>query len=393
MDPEVRARKLARLLELSTRIGSQLELDSLLQTVVDTARQFINADLCGLLVLSDTDPRQFSGIWVSGWDSPPRHYPTGSGVFNLPLISGRPLRVDHVPAHPQSVGVPEGHPPIGPFLGVPLSATGRVIGTLFVANITGGTPFTADDEEMLVAFAGQAAVSIQNSRLYTQVEELAILRERERMAIDLHDTVAQIFFSIGLEVDNLRPLVPAGAEQERLDYIRGLVHDGATRVREAIGSLYTRGGTPDGANLHRELRGLADEFQKQNGLQIGLVVTGPVDRIPSAVAEVFSRAAREGLANIRKHSRATMGVISLVVQGQEAVLTIQDNGRGLAPGVLPETPHLQRFGLIAIRRLAERAGGALEITNADEGGALLRLSAPLTADTAVQGSVTRGGAP
>jgi signal transduction histidine kinase len=392
MDPAARAQKLARLLDLSTRIGCQLELNALLQTVVDTARQFIHADLCGLLVLSETDPRQFSGIWVSGWHSPPRHYPTGSGVFNLPLITGKPLRVDHVPSHPHSVGTPDGHPPIGPFLGVPLSVTGRIIGTLFVANLIGGTPFTDDDEEMLVAFAAPAAVAIQNSRLYTQVEELAILRERERMAINLHDTVAQIFFSIGLEVDNLQQVIPEGPARERLAYIRSLVATGTDRVREAIGSLYTRGGTPEGANLHRELLGMADEFQKEHGLQVGLIVTGPVDEIPPRVAEVFARATREGLTNIRKHARASMAVISLVVQGQEATLTIQDNGQGLRPGVLAEAPHLQRFGLIAIRRQIERLGGTLELANADEGGALLRLSAPLGARSP-EPAATGGGRP
>lgn len=393
MDPTVRAHKLAWLLELSTRIGSQLELDALLQTVVDTARQFIRADLCGLLVLSDTDPRQFSGIWVSGWASPPRHYPTGSGVFNLPLVTGKPLRIDHVPGHPDSVGVPDGHPPIGPFLGVPMSVTGHIIGTIFVANIIGGAPFTADDEEMLVAFAAQAAVAIQNSRLYRQVEELAIMRERERLAVNLHDTVAQIFFSIGLEVDNLRPAVPEGVDRDRLNYIRSLVATGTDRVREAIGSLYNSGGTPDGANLHRELLGMADAFQKEHGLQIGLVVTGPVDRVPRPVAEVFSRATREGLANIRKHARASMAVISLVAQGQVATLTIQDNGQGVHPGLMAETPHLQRFGLIAIRRQIERLGGSLEIANADEGGALLRLTAPLFAETGAEPAADGGGRP
>jgi signal transduction histidine kinase len=389
MDSAARAHKLARLLELSTHIGSQLELDALIQSVVDMARQFIKADLCGLLVLSDTDPLQFSGIWVSGWDSPPRHYPTGMGLFNLPLITGQPLRVDHVPAHPQSVGVPDGHPPIGPFLGVPMSVTGRIIGTLFVANMTGGAPFTADDEEMLVAFAAQAAVAIQNSRLYRQVEELAILRERERLAINLHDTVAQILFSIGMEIENLHSVIPEGPERERLDYVRSLVASGSAKVREVIGSLYDSGRTPDGANLHRELLGMADEFQQEHGLQIGLVVTGPVDQIPSAVAEVFARASREGLANIRKHARASMAVISLVVQGQEATLTIQDNGLGLRSDLQAEAPHLQRFGLVAIRRQIERLGGTLQITNADEGGALLRLTAPLTAESLATG----GGKP
>jgi signal transduction histidine kinase len=106
-------------------------------------------------------------------------------------------------------------------------------------------------------------------------------------------------------------------------------------------------------------------------------VSGPVDQIPPPVAEVFARAAREGLANVRKHAGASMAVISLTVQRQEATLSIQDNGHGLQSGVWAEAPHLQRFGLTAIRRQVERIGGMLAITNVEAGGALLRLAAPI----------------
>lgn len=389
MDPAARAQRLSQLIELSTRIGSQLELETLLQTVVDFAREFSQAELCGLLVLSEKDPTQFSGIWVSGWELPPRHYPTGAGVFNLPLVTGKPLRVDHVPAHEKSVGVPEGHPPIGPFLGVPMWVKDRILGTLFVANLVGGTPFSEEDEELLVVFAAQASVAIHNSLVYSQAEELTLLRERERMAINLHDTVAQIFFSIGLELGDLVGSLPPGPLAEKLEYVRNLAAAGSDRVREAIGSLYDRGGLPDGANLHRELIALADEFQREHSLPVGLVVSGPVDQIDPAVAEVFSRAAREGLTNVRKHARATMAVLSLVVHEQWVTLSLQDNGSGLAPGVLQEVPNLRRFGLVAIRRQIERLGGRLEITDGDEGGALLRLTAPISGAPA--SAQARGG--
>lgn len=390
MVAEEKVQRLVSLLELSCKIGSQLELDALLQMVVDSARRFSQAALCGLVVLSEQDPRQFSGIWVSGWEIPPRHYPSGSGIFNLPLKTGKPLRVDSVPLHPGSVGVPEGHPPIGPFLGVPMRIKERIIGTLFVANLLGGTPFTADDEEIILALATQASGAIQNARLYHQVEELAILRERERMAINLHDTVAQIFFSIGMELDRLREAIPAGEQADRLQYLRSLVSSGTARVREAIGSLYDRGGLPEGANLHRELAALIEAFQKEHHLQVGLVVNGPVSRLSTPVAEVFCRAAREGLTNVRKHAKADMAVISLVVQDEAATMTIQDNGRGLKPGVLEQAPHVQRFGLEAIRRQIERLGGKLDVSNGDEGGCLLRIRAPLTQPVGLEGDAPHG---
>lgn len=367
------AQRLVRLLEVCSRMATERDLDPLLQTVANSARQFLEADLCGLLALSDEDPSQFAGIWVSGWDSVPRHYPTGVGIFNLPLKTGKPLRVDHVPTHPSSVGVPDGHPPIGPFLGVPLRVKDTVLGTLFVARITGGRAFTAEDEELLVTFAGQAAVAIYNSRLYRQAEELAILRERERMAVNLHDTVAQIFFSIGMELDDLKSLVPA----DRLEYIRSLVVAGSRKVREAIGHLYDEGGLPAEADLHRRIATLVAEFQREHKLQVGLVVSGPVSRLPQEMAEVLFRAVREGLANVRKHSGAELAVVSLAVRDGMVSMTIQDNGVGVPEEVMALAPHIQRFGLVAIRRQVERLGGACEISNGDESGCVLRVWVPV----------------
>jgi len=365
--------KALRLLDACSRMGTHLELDPLLQTVTHSAREFLGADLSGLLTLSDEDPAQFAGIWVSGWNSPPKHYPTGVGIFNLPLKTGKPLRVTHAPYHPESVGVPEGHPPIGPFLGVPLRVKEKVIGTLFVARITGGQPFSQEDEELLVTFAGQASVAIHNSRLYREVEELAILRERERMAVNLHDTVAQIFFSIGMELDSLREMIPP----DRLEYIRSLVTSGSRKVREAIGHLYDEGGLPAEADLHRRISTLVAEFQREHRLQVGLVVTGPVSRLPPEVTEVFYRAAREGLANVRKHSRAEVAVISLAVHSGHVQMSIQDNGVGVPDNLLAQSPHIQRFGLVAIQRQVERLGGAFEISNGDEGGCVVRIWAPV----------------
>lgn len=368
--------RLATLLELSSLLASQLDLGTLLQTVVDSARNLSRADVSGLLVLAEDDPTRYGGFWVSGWHTPPAHYPTGAGVFNLPLKTGRPLRVDHVPDHPQSVGTPAGHPPVGPFLGVPLRFQEQILGTLFVANFSGGPPFTAEDEEMLVAFAAHASVAIHNARLYRQVEELAVLRERERLAMDLHDTVAQIFFSIGMEAERLREVVPA-SHQDRVDYLCELASRGAARVRSAIAELHDRGGLPGDANIYRQLSALIEEFKSRSGVEAGLVVTGPVHRVPDPVRDLIYRAAREALTNVAKHARASMAVVNLAIDADTVTLTVQDNGVGLKPGALDGADGAPRFGIATVRRLAERLGGSAEIRNGIEGGCLVRVWAPL----------------
>lgn len=377
MGPDTKMQRLSSLLELSSMLASQLELGTLLQTVVDSARGLYRADVSGLLMLAEDDPTRYGGFWVSGWDTPPAHYPTGAGVFNLPITTGRPVRVDHVPSHPRSVGTPPGHPPVGPFLGVPLRFQDQILGTLFVANFAGRPFFTEEDEELLLAFAAHASVAIHNARLYRQVEELAILRERERLAMDLHDTVAQIFFSIGMEAERLREVVPA-SHRDRLEYLRELASRGAARVRAAIAELHDRGGLPGDANIYRQLAALIEEFKTRSGLEIGLVVTGHVHRVPDPVRDLMCRAAREALTNVAKHAHADMAVVNLAIDSDTVTLTVQDNGVGLRPGAVDPSPGARRFGIATLRRLAERLGGGAEIRSGVEGGCLLRVWASLS---------------
>lgn len=369
-------KRLSSLLELCLLLSCQHELGSLLQSVVDTARDLCSADLGGLLVLSDDDPSHYSQLFVSGWSAPPRHYPTGQGVFNLPVVTGEPLRVANVPDHPASVGTPPGHPPIGPFLGVPLKCKDRVEGTLFVANLPGREPFSQEDEELLMAFAAHAGAAIQNARLWRQVEELAILRERERLAADLHDTLGQIFFSIGMELERLRGVLPE-EKQPRLAYLLGLVESGTAKVRGAISQLYERGGLPGDADLYRRLQVIVEEFRRQYRLQVGLVITGEVDRVPGPQQEILCRVVREGLMNVYKHADADLAVVSLVVDEGQLRLTLQDNGRGIDEVTLKGGLSGPHFGLVALRRQVERAGGRLQVGNGEESGCTVRVFLPL----------------
>ncbi|MDI3298117.1 MAG: GAF domain-containing sensor histidine kinase [Bacillota bacterium] len=376
MGTEAKARRLATLLEMSSLLASQLDLGVLLQTVVDSARDLCSADISGLLVLDEDEPDRYGGFWVSGWETPPAHYPTGAGLFNLPLKTGCPLRVDDVPSHPLAVGTPPGHPPVGPFLGVPLRFQEQILGTLFVANLTGGHPFSREDEELMVAFAAHAAVAIHNARLYQQAEELAVLRERQRLAMELHDTVAQIFFRIGLEAERLRELLPED-QRERLASIAALASRGSAAVRAAIAELHERGGLPEEAGLYELLTSLTEEFKAQFGFEVGLIVTGPVHRVTAPVRELIHRAAREALTNVAKHARARMAVVNLAVDGSSVRLTVQDDGVGPDAGALRQAGRGQRFGLAGIRRLAGRLGGGAELRAGVDGGCVLRVWAPL----------------
>ena len=191
-----------RLMQIASSIAAQLDLDPLLQEIVDTAAELVGAEFGGILVLDEQDPTHYEVLRIHGWPTPcGLAQPQGRGILGLPHKEGRPLRLAQIDQHPASVGFPAGHPPVGPFLGVPLRFRDRVLGSLFLGQRVGHLPFTSEDEALLTGLADLAAVAIENAHLYARSEEMARLRERERLAHDLHDTLAQLFYSIGLEAE------------------------------------------------------------------------------------------------------------------------------------------------------------------------------------------------
>src|ERR1700693_904907 len=116
-------------------------------------------------------------------------FPRGRGILGHLIHFPTPLRLDDLSLHPQSLGFPEGHPPMRTFLGVPIRIHDEVFGNLYLTEKRGGIPFTAADETLAVALASAAGIAIENARLHERVQELALLRDRERIARDLHDTV------------------------------------------------------------------------------------------------------------------------------------------------------------------------------------------------------------
>jgi len=362
---ERKVHQLSRLMEVSRSIASRLDLDPLL-----------HAELGGLLVLSQEEGQRFDCFKVCGWPYPLNRLPQGSGLFAAPLRDGRPLRVTDVQQHPQAVGMPPGHPPVKALLTVPLQSKGHVLGVLFVGNGPGEPAFTADDEELLSAFSTQAAIAIENARLYAQSQEMARLRERERLANNLHDTVAQLFYIIGLEakqgLDALADNLPPDAH---LEAIGRLSAQGSSEVRNAIFALSQSDGQD---TLSCALRTLVQEFEDTTAIETCLVLPPRLAVPNTQLRNAVIRVVQEALANVRKHAQATMVLVTLSCNRDELVVTIQDDGVGIPPSHLPIV--LQgdgyHFGISTTRTMVEKAGGRLSLANGDEGGLIVKAWLP-----------------
>ena len=157
------------LVEAGIALSSELSLDALLQKLVETAATLAGARYAALGVLDPSGTRLERFI-TTGIDDETRaeigDLPSGRGILGVLIREARPLRLHDLGDDPRSVGFPPGHPPMRSFLGVPVALRGVQYGNLYLTEKADGADFTEDDEVAVEMLASQAAVAIENARLY-----------------------------------------------------------------------------------------------------------------------------------------------------------------------------------------------------------------------------------
>ncbi|MGB0112649.1 MAG: GAF domain-containing protein, partial [Ilumatobacteraceae bacterium] len=270
--------QLRRLLEAVLTIGSDLDLHSVLRTIIAAAAELVDAQYGALGVLDEAGDGLSDFITV-GLDAETRsaigHLPEGHGILGLLIVDPKPLRLPNLGEHPDSFGFPPNHPPMTSFLGVPITVRGAVFGNLYLCDKTGGGVFTDIDQELVVDLAAAAAIAIENARLHAAGAELATLADRERIARDLHDVVIQRLFAIGLGLDAAMQRVTDTEVRDRLgvavDSLDATVRD----IRSAIFQLHTS--RAPGRSVRSELVSLVDESEGALGFAPIIHFDGPID--------------------------------------------------------------------------------------------------------------------
>ena len=157
------------LVEAGIALSSELSLDAVLQKLVETAAALTGAQYAALGVLAPGG-QHLERFLVSGIDAETRRTigdpPAGRGILGVLIREARPLRMRDLAQDPRAVGFPPGHPSMHSFLGVPVTLRGTAYGNLYLTEKEGGLDFTEDDEDTVVLLASQAAVAIENARLY-----------------------------------------------------------------------------------------------------------------------------------------------------------------------------------------------------------------------------------
>jgi signal transduction histidine kinase len=244
---------LRRLLEVGRTLVSELDLESVLRRLLETARELTGARYAALGIL-DEGKEELERFITVGIDEDTRRaigpLPRGRGVLGELIRKPEPLRLADVTAHPRAYGFPPGHPAMTTFLGVPVAVRGEAYGNLYLTDKENGVEFSEDDEQLVVVLSEWAAVAIDNARLYQRVERRRAELERAVRGLEATSAIAR---AVGFETDLDRVLeliVKRGRAMSDARSLLVLLQEGdALRVAAAAGEV---GSKPIGTEIPAE---------------------------------------------------------------------------------------------------------------------------------------------
>jgi signal transduction histidine kinase len=380
-----RANELAALLEVSRAVASTLEPHSLMGVILDQLGTIIDHTGSSVLILKDGELEFVDQRSVAGYrthigarlpaDEPPTALwdaiRSGETVIIDDVRSDEPMAADY-----RSIVTAGGVSELPPlqvlrsWMGVPLMLKDQVIGMLTVSHVVPAY-FNPEHARLARAFADQAAIAMENARLFEQAQHGAALEERQRLARELHDSVSQALYGIALGARTARTLLerdpPAVAEP--VEYISSLAEAGLTEMRALIFEL-----RPESL----EMEGLVAAISKQAAAiqaRHGMTIECRLDSEPALalpVKEALYRITQEALHNVVKHAGATSVTVTLDAANGRTSVTIQDNGRGFDP----EGDFPGHLGLRSMRERAAKSGGALRIVSGPREGTRVTASFP-----------------
>jgi signal transduction histidine kinase len=365
-----RAQRLEAIRAITTAILAGTETDELLALVVRHARELAGADLASL-----ARPSGAGRLTVEAADGLLAEqlrgtvFPAEGSVTGEVIRTGKAVVLADASAD-ERVVQPIVRAEVGPAMFIPLAVRGRIIGTLTVANAVGGPLLRETEVQLVETFAEQAAVAIEYGRLQGELQRLAVLEDRERIAKELHDGAIQSLFAVGMGLQGSAALASS-------DELRGRLQDAVEEVDRVIRDLRNyifglRPGILADRQLDQALQRLCEEFQERTGVVTVAQVNPQVAAELAVQAGDVVQLAREALSNVSRHAQAATCRVSLYRDEAGRVLEVDDDGRGFDPARTTGAGQ----GLRNLNERTQRLGGQAQIDSIPGQGTRIRVMLP-----------------
>ena len=364
--------RIAGLVEGAASVAGQVELAGILRSTVEFAKEITGARYAALGVVGDHGGLvEFITVGLDDHTireigSPPK----GVGMLGVITATGETIRTKSVEGHPDAGGFPAAHPAMGSFLGVPIRVGEQIFGNLYLTDKAGG--FTEEDEILIEFLAVTAGSAVSTLRLQDRLRRAALLEDRERIARDLHDSIIQDLFAVGLHLQ-----AAAGQVHKDPDAVRAKIDASIDHLDESIVALrrYIFDLRPPvwaRPSLRETLADLVGQLSAPYNATVSLEVSCPADLVPRHLADELVATVKEALSNALRHSRADSIEVRVGCGATQAVMTVSDNGVGFdqsGPG--------KGLGLSNMANRVGAVGGSFRVDTTEGKGTVVRATFPL----------------
>jgi two-component system NarL family sensor kinase len=257
---------------------------------------------------------------------------------------------------------------------IPLYAHEKRLGVLNVAS-TDWRELSPEDLRLLHTVGDLLSIAIERARLYARSAQLGAAEERNRLAREIHDTLAQGLTGVALQLETADALLEAGADTAQVGQaIRQALALTRANLEEARRSVHDLRAAPlEGRTLAEALAALAEEWAKRGDVSIAFEATGGSRPLPVRIEAGLYRMAQEAITNVFRHAEARHITVELVTTPDQIRLAISDDGRGFDPAqVSPD-----RLGLVGLNERARLLGGRVHLQSSLGTGTRLEVEIPL----------------
>ncbi len=374
-----RAEQLREINEVSRRISAILSLDELLPYVVNSLQETFNYTNVNIFLVNSS---RDGVVLKAGAGEGNKPVPIGFSIqFNDGIIgnvaqTGKPLNIGDVTGESKYV-LSQEFANTRSEMSVPIRIGNEILGVLDIQS----TELHAFDEIDLFTvqtLGDQLAVAIENARLYQESQSIAVLEERNRIAREIHDTLAQGFTGIVLQLEAAEQALgeDINQAQQHLDRARALARENLNEARRSVWAL--RPQRLEQLPLVAALRQEIDRFTRDTGIRTDFHIIGDNRTLSAEIENALLRICQESLTNVNKHARASQVSIELAFRDSDIRLSIYDNGIGFEPAL----PIENRFGLISMRERAKLLGGSMNVKSEKGKGTHIESIIPVDRSTA-----------